>query len=114
MTSTFVEFNPDNFFYADAMQVTSPFSPTESNCTNLNSKVFSCDHNGFKDNSFNCLGQQMCKNKKLVNSIEDDKKNHFYVDKEKNSDDNISYDNSLLKTINLGIGIGVLVYLTMS
>jgi len=114
MTSTYIDFNPNNFFYADALSVNAPFSPTNDNCTNLNSKVFLCDHAHFKDTSFNCLGQQMCKNKKLVNSIEDDKKNDLYVDKEKNSDDNISYDNSLLKTINLGIGIGVLVYLTMS
>jgi len=114
MTSTYIDFNPNNFFYADAMQLNAPFSPTESNCTNLNSKVFSCDHPNFKDTSFNCLGQQMCKNKEFVESIETQQKNHLYVDKEKNSDDNHAYDNSLLKTINLGIGIGILVYLTMT
>ena len=36
------------------------------------------------------------------------------LDVEKNSDDNLTYNNNLLKTVNLGIGIGVLVYLTMS
>jgi hypothetical protein len=116
MTSTYVAFNPNNFFYADAMNgVNTHFSPTDENCTKFNSKVFSCDHNDFKDTSFNCIGKEMCKNKELVNYIDlKQKSGDLNLDVEKNSDDNLTYNNNLLKTVNLGIGIGVLVYLTMS
>ena len=111
-TTNYIAFSPNNFFYADAIQVNAPFSPTDENCTKLDSKVFLCDHNNFKDTSFNCLGQQMCKNKELVQSIElKQQSGDIYVDKERSSDDNTSYDNSLLKTINLGIGITAILYL---
>ena len=115
MTDTYIAFSPNNFFYADAMQVKSSFSPTNENCTKLKSKVFLCDHNNFKDTSFNCIGQEMCKNKELVDSIELTQNSGLInLDNEKHSDDNLTYDNCLLKTVNLGIGIGILVYLSMT
>lgn len=115
MSSTYIAFDPNNFFYVDALSVTTPFSPTGNNCTNLNSKVFSCDHANFKDTSFNCIGKEMCKNRELVESIEAQQMSgHLNLDREKLTDDNRAYDNCLLKTVNLGIGIGVLVYLTMN
>jgi len=112
MSRSYIGFSPNNFFYADAMQVNAPFSPTDQNCNKLRGNTFLCDHNNFKDTSFNCLGQVMCKNKELVNSIESLQHSGLEVVGEQYLDDNTSYNNYLLKSINLGIGIAAIIYLS--
>ena len=114
----YIGFSPNNFYYVDAMNRGADFAPDDAVCGNLISSNIACQHHkssdpstvlSFNDNSFNCIQQEMCINKKLADSLTSQYNNDGgdvkYMDFQK------SYYTYLIKSVNLGIGIIVLLYL---
>jgi len=111
MSDIYIGFSPNNFFYVDALNDNAEFAPSKVKCDGIADQTINCDHSHFVDNSFNCLLQEMCKNEKFANSIKNTNHNEYEGEQEKYADDTHSYQNYFLKTVNLGIGIGALIYL---
>ena len=101
--TVFIEYSPTEFYYYDLMSNGAPFYPNKEECNNLSNENISCDKETFKDNSFNCLKQEICKNETLAKSLNLENVNVEEV--QKYTDFKYSYNNYLLKSINLTIGI---------
>ena len=120
LTSTFIEYSPNDFIYIDAVKNGAPYAP-DANCTILLKDDYlrdaSCSFTGgsddpFIDNSFNCIKKQLCINKQLVESLPhdyslDDSSNTKYHDSKQ-----IYYD-YVAKLINLGVGLAAITYLVV-
>lgn len=111
MTDIDIGFSPNNFFYVDAKNDDAPYAPSKERCDVISKKQINCDHGHFIDTSFNCIMQEMCKNEKLATSIENINYDIHNGKREKYKDDTHTYQNYFLKTVNLGIGIGALIYI---
>jgi hypothetical protein len=100
-----VGYNPNDFFYADAIQ--QGVMPTDSQCIKLKPYDHTWDiscGSWFSDNSGNCIKKELCINKDKAEYLSGVENKHMGAD-EKYMNDRMSYDNVLLNTINLGIGI---------
>lgn len=103
-----VGYSPTDFFYVDAQ--TKNFMKPDS-CT---SDIMNLDGNActthFVDNSYNCIMKELCLNKQYAESISSVQSGHNGAD-EKYSNAKTIFDKTVTNTINLGIGIVVMVVL---
>jgi hypothetical protein len=104
-TNVILGYNPNDFFYADALN--RGIMPTDANCNDLNIHDQSWDlscNSWFADNSGNCIKKELCINKEKVEYLLNTENNHSGAD-EKYSNAKTNYQDVLLNTINLGIGV---------
>ena len=109
----YIGYSPTEFYYYNLHSNGAPFYPTNDECSlllndNLNNNI-SCDDIGFKDNSFNCLKQEICKNEMLAENLNLEYKNNGIS--QKYNDYKYGYNNYLINSINLVVGIIIIVYL---
>lgn len=100
-----VGYSPNDFFYADA--ISQGVMPTDAECQKISPYDHSWDlscGSWFSDNSGNCIKKELCINKDKASYLTDIEKKHSSAN-EKFMNEKMSYDNVLLNTINLGIGI---------
>jgi hypothetical protein len=111
-STSYLGFSPNNFYYVDADARGSQYAPDNS-CNDVFNSIgifngLNCDHDSFKDNSFNCLKKVMCNNKKLAETLHEEySKTGSNV---RYSDNKTSYNIYLIKITNLVIGISALFY----
>lgn len=107
----YIGYSPTEFYYYDLMTHKAPFYPKKEECEKLldDNTNIQCDDIGFIDNSFNCLKQEICKNKTLAQSLDLENNNNGEI--QKYNDFKYSYKNYLLKSINLSIGILGIIFL---
>ena len=105
-----VGYNPKDFFYVNATKAGD--MPTETECRDILNKPYNksdCMEEKFNDNRQACLDRELCKNKKLADTILDIQQTHSGSDG-KYDDSQSSFNRELFKTANLSIGIvGLLV-----
>lgn len=110
-SNIYIGFSPNNFYYVDATNRGAEYAPNDSICGNLISENIECDHQHFADTSFNCLQQEMCKNQELAQSLATEYNNNGgdvkFVDFQN------AYYSYLVKSVNLGIGICILLYIIL-
>jgi hypothetical protein len=100
-----VGYTPNDFFYADA--IGQGVMPSERECNNLNPYNYTWDFScnvWFSDNSGNCIKRELCKNRDKAEHLTRIEDNHS-SSIEKLMNEKMNYDNVLLNTINLGIGV---------
>lgn len=97
----------NNLFYMKAID--EQIMPSDDVCNKLkkNITVDTCNQINFRDNSFNCIRNEFCKNKELSKWIINNK-DEYYSSKQKYLDIQSKYNNELLNITNLGIGILIL------
>jgi hypothetical protein len=110
-SNIYIGFSPNNFYYVDATNRGAEYAPDDSVCGNLISQTLACGHNSFKDTSFNCLQQEMCKNKELAQSLVAEYDNNG--GNVKFLDFQNAYYGYLIKSVNLGVGIAILMYIIL-
>jgi hypothetical protein len=107
-SNVFVSYNPNDFFYNGIRG-----TPTDSDCKNLEPSLYDnswdvfCNEHNLTDNIDKCTKRALCVNKDQAKQLFNIQKKNRGVDK-KYDDDNLSYDNALFTTANLGIGIVIL------
>jgi hypothetical protein len=96
-----LEFTPADFFYLSAPND----MPTENGCSVLNYENLHeiCRSNEDTD-AYRCYQNELCRNKQMVHELNEKQNKHFgsamkYTDYEN------KYNNEVLKTMNLAIGI---------
>jgi len=99
-----VPYSSSDFFYVKAQQ--EGIMPTQEQCDSLDPYNTlwdnSCNYNNFNNNSDLCYRKELCKNKEKVDWITNytnNGANQNFVDKK------TKYNEEILNTINLGIGI---------
>jgi hypothetical protein len=104
-----VGYSPNDFFYVDAIQ--QGVMPSDKDCEKLKPLDqkwhYKCGPY-FLDNKDDCIKKELCINKSKAAYLTSVEHNHTGSD-EKYMNNKQSYDNVLLNTINLGIGIIFLV-----
>ena len=106
-----VGYSPNDFFYVQAEK--SNTMPSDSDCELLTGNVIissewdSICENNFSDNIDNCLKRELCTNKNKATQLQD-LENTKLGALEKYMNEKMNYDSILMNTINLGIGIVVL------
>ena len=98
-------YSPGDFFYVKAIDegnMPDDCKPLLED-DKLNSKE-KCNDENYKQNADKCLGKQLCDNKKNVELLYDLQNNHSGSD-QNYLDTKEKYNDELLNTINLGIGI---------
>uniref|UniRef100_A0A6C0JE29 Uncharacterized protein n=1 Tax=viral metagenome TaxID=1070528 RepID=A0A6C0JE29_9ZZZZ len=104
-----VGYSPNDFFYVDAIQ--QGVMPTDQECRKLkplDQKWHNLCGSYFIENKDNCIKKELCINKSKAEYLTNIESKHTGSD-EKFMNNKQSYDNVLLNTINLGIGILFLV-----
>jgi hypothetical protein len=115
MTTVYVGYSPNDFFYQDVSNINikgvNNLSPSDQECTTLLSQKWdsSACNVWFSDNSANCIKYQVCKNKINAENIyaEDTAHNSAYVN---HIDNRVDFENTFLNMINLGIGILFIIF----
>jgi len=108
-SKVYIGYNSKDFYYLDAMNRGAPYAPTDKKCLILKDKDIKCDHQSFVDTSLNCIQKEMCKNKELVDSLGIQ---HAYNGGQQKYDDyNEDYYYHLMRTLNLGVGICIIISL---
>jgi hypothetical protein len=106
-----VGYSPNDFFYSNA--VNQGIMPSDDECKKLkpydSSWDISCNA-WFKDNSGNCIKKELCINKDKADYLTGMENKHSSSN-EKFMNEKMNYDNILLNTINLGIGIVFLIFI---
>ena len=100
-----VGYSPNDFFYADA--IGQGVMPSDEECKKLDPYSHTWDiscNAWFRDNSGNCIKRELCVNKDKADHLTSIENNHS-TSVEKLMNEKMSYDNVLLNTINLGIGV---------
>lgn len=103
-----VGYSQNDFFYVDATN--RDIMPSDNACIKLKPYDSSWDvscNSWFSDNSGNCINKELCINKDKVEYLLKIENNHSGAD-EKFLNAKTSYENVLMNTINLGIGIVIL------
>jgi len=107
----YIGYSPTEFYYKHTNNA--PFYPNNDECSILLNHDLSnnilCDDIGFKDNSFNCLKKEICKNEILAENLNLEYKNNGEA--QKYIDYKYGYNNYLINVINLTIGIIIILYL---
>jgi len=117
-----IGYNKNDFFYVTAEE--NGHMPSDKKCTEIldpdntfnygeicktaneeQKYVFNTD-----DNSSKCIERELCENKKKVNQIQVIQNNHS-GSQEKYNDYTKLFQSTRLDTLNLGVGIAVLIYL---
>ena len=109
MSNVVVGYSPNDFLYIDATN--RGIMPSEQQCASLNPYDQTWDVSCvqfFSDFSGNCIRKELCKNKEKAIYLQDVQHGHSGV-AEKYMNEKMNYDNVLMNTINLGIGILFLV-----
>jgi hypothetical protein len=100
-----VGYSPNDFFYMDA--INQGVMPSGDDCKTLKPYDQSWDLScgtWFSDNSGNCIKKELCINKDKAEYLSTVENTHSSSG-EKYMNEKMSYDNVLLNTINLGIGV---------
>lgn len=104
--SVFVEYNPNDFFYAIANK--GVVTPSKGECDVLNIHDNSwddkCDSDKFQDNFQECIERELCINQEGVDKIKRTQNRHNGSD-EKYANTSIEHGGVVINTINLGIGV---------
>ena len=104
--SVFVEYSPNDFFYAIASKGIA--TPSKEQCDTLHIQDDSwdshCSIDKFQDNYEECIERELCINKEGVDKIKKIQNRHSGSD-EKYANTNIEHGGVVINTINLGIGI---------
>jgi hypothetical protein len=104
-----VGYSPNDFFYVDA--INQGVMPSDEECKTMKPYDHSWDlscGSWFSDNSGNCIKKELCINKDKAEHLTDIENTHSSA-KEKYMNEKMNYDNILLNTINLGIGVMFLI-----
>jgi len=106
--SVFVEYNPNDFFYAIANKGRGIETPSKEQCDTMdihdNLWDDQCSAENFQDNYKECIERELCINKEEVDKIKGIQNRHNGSD-EKFANTNVEYGGVVINTINLGIGI---------
>jgi hypothetical protein len=100
-----VGYSPHDFFYVDAENRN--MMPSDEKCKELkpdDQKWNSECGEHFKDNSGNCIAKELCKNREKAVFLQSLENSHS-GSTEKYMNEKMNYDNVIMNTINLGIGI---------
>jgi len=98
--NVFVGYSPNDFFYVKV-----PDMPTDEKCNELiNNKNLQCNTNELNFDSENCINQSLCINKNKATELMN-LDNGILGSNELYMNEKMNYDNTILNTINLGIGI---------
>jgi len=104
-----VGYSPNDFFYVTATNENN--MPSDENCNNLNFNDKSwenkCNQENLMDNIDDCINKELCKNKNKALKLSE-LENSSSGATEKYMNEKMNYDNTLMNTINLGIGIAFL------
>jgi DNA-dependent RNA polymerase auxiliary subunit epsilon len=106
----YIGYDKDNFLFnslkeKDTILDLNFIEPTKDECKKLSTKSWdvSCN-NFFRDNSLNCIKENLCKNKSNVEFIENvDSEHQSYYKRSLELDE--EFKNVFLDTLNLAIGI---------
>jgi hypothetical protein len=118
----YIGYSPTNFYYVDALTRGADYAPNDAACSywlegNVDLSCSFTERNPntnniwFADNSFNCIQKELCINKELAQSLVLENSNDG--GKERYFDNNHTYYNYILKTVNLGMGICIILYLML-
>jgi len=113
-TNVIVGYSPNDFYYTWATDA--KIMPSDSACQALNvtspTWEVSCNSVNFEDNSQNCINQQLCLNKQQTNELlQLQAKTNGAEEKYDNS--KTIFEDTLLTTVNLAIGIIVTFFLIL-
>jgi hypothetical protein len=111
-SNIYIGFSPGNFYYVNAASNGAEFAADDDVCKTRINEQIQCDHDHFIDTSFNCIQQEMCKNKDLALALNSEFNNNG--GNIKLEDFQHSYDSYFLRAANLGIGILAMVYIMMN
>jgi hypothetical protein len=108
-----VGYNKNDFFYVNAE--TNGGELTANKCTmniSIHDPIWdvSCNAKNFVDNSANCMLKELCINKEYANKIKSMQQNHSGSDEQYENARQV-YDQTFARTLNLGSGILVLIFL---
>jgi hypothetical protein len=107
-----VGYSPNDFFYVNA--INNNTMPSDDECALLNpydqSWESKCNNTNFNDNNEDCTNQALCINKDKAIALTN-LGNNGTAATEKYMNEKMNYDNTLMNTINLGIGIGFLLFI---
>lgn len=111
-STVFIGYSQNDYFYNNAMSSGDPYAPNKEDCANLKDKVILCDHDNFRDTSFNCIQKEMCRNQELATSLSEQYQNNG--GQQKFLDKKYSFNHTIMQSINLGIGIcGIIYYIIL-
>jgi|LauGreSBDMM110SN_4_FD.fasta_scaffold43740_3 hypothetical protein len=112
-TNVLVGYSPTDFFYVKAQQNNQ--MPSASVCTTLNpydtiwdASCNSANYSSSDDNILNCNHKELCKNKDKAVALTHIQHNHIGSD-QNHLDTKNEYNTAIVKTVNLGIGIILLI-----
>lgn len=104
-TNIVVGYSPTDFFYVKAQEL----SIMPDDCGSITTPTESqCNVDNYSDNSYNCINAALCENKDTANLIGKLQNTHSGSD-QNYLDTNQQYKLTLTNTINLGIGILILI-----
>jgi hypothetical protein len=103
-TNIIVGYSPTDFFYVKAQEMN--IMPDDCGSTTTLSET-DCNIDNYSDNSYNCINSALCKNKDTAKLISKLQNTHSGSD-QNYLDTNQQYKLTLTNTINLGIGILIL------
>lgn len=102
-----VGFSPNDFFYTQAQHENiMPKDPAFCPKLDIYNRAWdsSCNNINFIDNSYNCLGKELCKNLDKANKIYNSNSKHTESDV-RYSDTSSQYRAAFVSTINLSVGL---------
>lgn len=104
-----VGYSPNDFFYVTSINENK--MPSDENCKELNfndkSWEYKCNAENLNNNIDDCINKELCKNKDKALKLSE-LENSSSGSNEKYMNEKMNYDNTLMNTINLGIGIAFL------
>jgi hypothetical protein len=114
MSKVVISYSPNDFFYVKFDEqnnistidntVCAPLKPYE----NMNVDCNNQNYNSSEINKINCNLKELCKNKEKVEELQKIQNTHTGSD-QKYLDTKYSYNTALLRTINLGVGICIII-----
>ena len=107
-SAVFIGYSPNDYFYNNAITSGDPYAPNDDDCAALKDMKIDCSHENFHDTSFNCIQQEMCINQKLANDLSIQNSNNG--GERKFEDEMYSFKHLIIQSVNLGIGICVIIY----
>jgi len=103
-TNIIVGYSPTDFFYVKAQEMN--IMPDDCGSTTTLSET-DCNIDNYSDNSYNCINTALCKNKDTAKLISKLQNKHSGSD-QNYLDTNQQYKLTVTNSINLGIGILIL------
>ena len=103
-TNIVVGYSPTDFFYVKAQEM----NIMPNNCESIRSTEEQCNADNYDKNALNCVNAALCKNKDSATLINKLQNKHSGSD-QNYLDTNQEYKLTLTNSINLGIGIIILI-----